>query len=203
MYDDITEFSGQGDILLLGDFNARTCDRQVGLLDFRDDPLIVPGIDPIEIGIVRESADATHGTAYGCHLRELRADLIIYNGISRWPSSSGLTCFPHGGGTSTMDYLIGSYLLCHIYMILTLPPPPLGADHSYLAFSLSGIISAMEIALPMLPHIRVHFDHTLHFVYMRHLTQALESLDEERDLDRASDALVFVIDVASRSFHTT
>ena len=31
-----------GDILLLGDFNARTKNTQVGLLNFEEDPILVP-----------------------------------------------------------------------------------------------------------------------------------------------------------------
>lgn len=65
------------------------------------------------------------------------------------------------GGSNTVDYLIGPLSLVPRIDDFTILPPPLGADHSYLAFSLSGIISAMQRALPTLPQIRVHFDHTL------------------------------------------
>lgn len=58
IYGDITEFSRQREILLLGDFNARTGSRQVGLLDFGADPLRVPEIDLAELGIARHSEDA-------------------------------------------------------------------------------------------------------------------------------------------------
>lgn len=95
-------FSRLGHIFLLGEFNARTSNTQVGLLNFEKDPIIEPETDPTEIGTVRHSADASHLAGYGHHLLELRAanDLIIYNGLQRWPMSGRLTCFPHGGGTS-------------------------------------------------------------------------------------------------------
>ena len=59
------KFSKLGDILLLGDFNARTCDTQDGLLNFEKDSIIVPEIDPIEIKTTRHSADAPHEIGYG------------------------------------------------------------------------------------------------------------------------------------------
>ena len=73
----IMEFSMLGDILLLGDFNARTC--TVGLLNFEDEPILVPELDPTKIGIMRYSADASHVIGYGHHLHELRTahNLII------------------------------------------------------------------------------------------------------------------------------
>lgn len=42
LHADITEFSTEGDVLLLGNFNARTSNKQVGLLDFEDDYVSVP-----------------------------------------------------------------------------------------------------------------------------------------------------------------
>ena len=72
-----------GDILLLGDFNARTGNTQVGLLNFEEDSILVPKLDPKEIGITRHSADAPNVTRYGHYLLELGIahDLIIYNGL--------------------------------------------------------------------------------------------------------------------------
>ena len=54
---------------------------QIGLLNFEEDPILVPEVDPIEAGIMRHSADAPHMTGYGHHLLEVGAahDLIIYN----------------------------------------------------------------------------------------------------------------------------
>ena len=72
LYADIVEFSRQGDILLLGDFNARTSDRQVRLLDFDNDSVIVPELHMAELGTLRLSDDA-HApvTRYGHHLLEI------------------------------------------------------------------------------------------------------------------------------------
>ena len=66
LYADIVEFSRQGDILLLGDFNACTSHRQVGLLDFDNDSVIVPELDMAELSTLRLSIDA-HApvTGYG------------------------------------------------------------------------------------------------------------------------------------------
>lgn len=55
----------------------------------------MPEMDPIENGTTRHSADAPLVIGYGHHLLQLGAahDLIIYNGLHRWPMSRGLTCF--------------------------------------------------------------------------------------------------------------
>lgn len=65
IYDDITEFSKKGDILLRGDFNAHIGDRQVSLLDFASNSLIVPELDPVELGIVRCLVLVDHSAIVG------------------------------------------------------------------------------------------------------------------------------------------
>mgnify|MGYP006973869484 CR=1 FL=1 len=68
-------------------------------------------VSPLAIGITRRSKDqGVDATSFDHHLLELgsRHQMIIYNGLAKWPSSKELTCFPHGGGESTIDYLIGS-----------------------------------------------------------------------------------------------
>ena len=49
-------------------------------------------------------------TGYGHHLLEFEAQhhLVIYNGMAQWLGSGGLTCFPARGGSSTVDYVLGS-----------------------------------------------------------------------------------------------
>ena len=66
---------------------------------------IVPKLDTTEFGISRYSTNAhAHVTGYGHHLLDLGKihDLIIYNGIPKWPSSKELTCFPHGEGVAQL-----------------------------------------------------------------------------------------------------
>ena len=73
-----------------------------------------------------------------------------------------------------------------------LPLPPLGVEHAYLTFRISAATTA-PCTTPILPRVRVHFDHALDHVYVSHLTHGLASLQEETDLSRASDALTLVI----------
>ena len=144
-----------------------------------------------------------HVTRYGQCLLELGAahDLIIYNGLQRWPMSRGLTYFPHGRGTSTVDYLIGPLAFLSQGPSFLVPSPPLGADHSYLAFHISSTIP-ISCAAPILPGVHVHFDHVLDHVYESHLTQGID-LPEEIELSLATNALTSVIhDVATHSFPT-
>ena len=59
------------------DFNARTRETHVRLLDFEDESLIVPEIDPAKIQ--RHTTNGSHVMGSGHHLLELGAvhDLII------------------------------------------------------------------------------------------------------------------------------
>lgn len=121
------EFSRLGNVLLLVDFNARTSDRQVGLLDFDDDSIIVPKLEAAELGISRQSNDADAPvTRYGHHLLELGAvhDLIIYNGslsflfilYYNWHHTkpTGSPCMQpclHVHFDHALDYVYGSRLI--------------------------------------------------------------------------------------------
>ena len=104
---------------------------------------------------MRHSVNAPHVTGYGHHLLEL--------------GSRGLTCFPHGGETSTTNYLLGPLAFISRVQDFMVPPPPLGADHSYLSFNISRDTPVIR-ATPILPRIRVHFDHALDPVNVSHLT---------------------------------
>ena len=79
-----------------------------GLLDFASDSIVLE-LDTTKLEILRHSTNPhAYVVGYGHHLLELGEvhGLIIYNGISRWPSSGGLTCFPQVGESSTIDYFM-------------------------------------------------------------------------------------------------
>ena len=57
LHDGVMKFSKLGDFFLLGYFNPRTSDAQVGLLNFEEDPIIVPEIDPIENGTTQQHSE--------------------------------------------------------------------------------------------------------------------------------------------------
>ena len=92
-------------------------------------------VDPLDIGTTRRSKDqGADATGFGHHLLELgnRHRMVIYNGLAKWPGSEELTCFPHGGGESTVDYLIGRPEATHMINSFRVAPCPIGADHSFL-----------------------------------------------------------------------
>jgi len=80
LYEDITRHLATGEILLLGDFNARTSTLQVPLHDITKDDMQTHELDPEELGFVRSSTDK-QVTAYGKHLLELRESNSHY---SQW-----------------------------------------------------------------------------------------------------------------------
>ena len=90
--DDIWEFSRDGDIILLGDFNARTGNSQTIFYDTSEE--ILREVDISEMGLDRHSQDREH-TEYGRNLIEMTTThgLAILNGLEIFPSSGGFTCF--------------------------------------------------------------------------------------------------------------
>ena len=74
-----------------------------------------------------------------------------------------------------MDYLLGPLAFISWVHDFIVPPPILGANHSYLAFIIFSTTLASR-ATPMLPWVYVHFEHILDHVYVSHLTQTLDLL---------------------------
>ena len=76
-----------------------------------EDPERMLAIEIEDTGAIRFSEDTgPDSTGYGHRLLELgaRHHLVIYNGMTQWLGSGTLTCFPFGGGGSTVDYVLGS-----------------------------------------------------------------------------------------------
>ena len=119
---DIWEFSRDGDIILLGDFNARTANSQTVFYDTSEEML--REVDVSQMGLVRQSQVKEH-TEYGTYLMEMKTihGLAILNGLEAFPSSWGFTCFPHRHGASTVDYtLLPHRALCLVFRILKWDP---------------------------------------------------------------------------------
>ncbi|MCO5579937.1 hypothetical protein L7F22_033804 [Adiantum nelumboides] len=136
--EDISHYTSLGEVLLMGDFNGRTQSRQCEIYDM-EQPEIMRTLDVEDMGVSRVSVDeGQDNTGYGRHLLELgsRHHLVIYNGMARWPDSGGFTCFSHSGGESTVDYLMGSTQTAELIHSFSIARTPLGADHTYLTFSL-------------------------------------------------------------------
>ena len=96
--DDIIWYSSQGEVFLVGDFNARTQTRQCTIIMMYKN-LEVVSVDPLAIRITRRSKEqGGDATSFGHHLLELgsRHQMIICNALAKWLGSEELTCFPHG-----------------------------------------------------------------------------------------------------------
>ena len=96
-------------------------------------------VDPLTIGITGRSKDqGADATNFGHHLLKLRNrhEMIIYSGLAKWRGSEELTCFPHGGGINTVDYLIGTVKAIHMINSFLVPPYLIGACHRFLYFEL-------------------------------------------------------------------
>jgi hypothetical protein len=105
---DIYSLRNEGNILLLGDFNARTATNQAILLsnDSNHNPLWLDEDLVLANSYKRSSEDLTENL-FGTELVKLCSsqDLIICNGVMKWPNSNQMTCI-HGLGSSVMDYVI-------------------------------------------------------------------------------------------------
>lgn len=83
LYEDIMKYASIGEILLMGDFNARTGNRQS--VFYMHDDAMFREIDHDEVGLCRAAQDKEMN-AYGTHLFTLGNvhELAIFNGLSRW-----------------------------------------------------------------------------------------------------------------------
>ena len=136
--DDILEFSADGDIILLGDFNARTGQSQTVFYDTSE--TMLQELDTTKLGLTRHSQDEVH-TEYGKYLIDLGSThgLAILNGLQRFSAAGGFTCFPHRHGASTVDYVLSPPSLIPYIQDLTVGPKPIGVavDHALLTWNLS------------------------------------------------------------------
>ncbi|MCO5600622.1 hypothetical protein L7F22_054737 [Adiantum nelumboides] len=124
--------------------------------------------------------------------------------MTQWPDAGGLTCFPHGGGESTVDYLIGSISDIPWIDTFSTGRRPLGADHTFLTFSLH---TSLQSSPPTPPHTytTIHFTHELSHVYSHHLHDRLLQLDPHASLDTFIDYITDIMHASAlQSFpHST
>jgi hypothetical protein len=105
---DIYNLKNEGNILLLGDFNARTATKQATLLsdDSNHNPLWLDE-DLILSNSYKRSSEDLIENLFGTELVKLciSQDLIICNGLMKWPNSNQMI-YIHGLGSSVVDYVI-------------------------------------------------------------------------------------------------
>ena len=105
---DISSLRNDGNILLIGEFNARTSNNQAIILrnHFNPNPLWLDE-DPTLASRYKRSSEDLRENLFGSKLVKLCSaqDLIICNGLKKWPNSSKMT-YIHGLGSSVVDYVI-------------------------------------------------------------------------------------------------
>lgn len=130
---EISGFTAQGDIMLAGNFNGRMRSLQTQHFDEKVDPLHLRALEH----------DDEFQRAFMMMMRFLfelneTHDLVILNGIGRFPHFGHHTCFPHAGGSSVVDYiLVFPSLVSHCQTFWVSPCLPL-VDHAHLTLSLSN-----------------------------------------------------------------
>jgi exonuclease III len=109
----IYNLKNEGNILLLGDFNARTATKQATLLsnDPNHNPLWLDEDLVLSNSYKRSSEDLIENF-FGTELVKLciSQDLIIFNGVMKWPNSNQMP-YIHGLGSSVVDYVISNILI--------------------------------------------------------------------------------------------
>jgi hypothetical protein len=105
---DIYNLKNEGNILLLGDFNAKTATKQSTPLsnDSNHNPLWL-NEDLVLSNSYKRSSEDLIENLFGTELVKLcnSQDLMICNGVMQWPNSNQMTCI-HGIGSSVVDYVI-------------------------------------------------------------------------------------------------
>ncbi|MCO5562396.1 hypothetical protein L7F22_016023 [Adiantum nelumboides] len=201
--EDISHYTSLGEVLLMGDFNGRTQSRQCEIYDM-EQLEIMRALDAEDMGVSRLSADGGQdNTGYGRYLLELgsRHHLVIYNGMAMWPDSGGFTCFPHSGGESTVDYLMGSTQTSELIHSVSIARTPIGADHTYLTSSLLATHLVDPLPSPTHTYTTISFTHELTPVYIHHLHEHLIHLDPTTPLDTLTTDITSILhESATQSF---
>ncbi|KAH7442549.1 hypothetical protein KP509_03G093700 [Ceratopteris richardii] len=187
--DDIWEFSRDGDIILLGDFNARTGNSQTLFYDTSDEML--REMDVGELGLDRCSHD-TEQTEYGRYLIEMTTThgLAILNGLHRFPRAAGFTCFPHRHGASTVDYIMTqpSFIPCIQDFTVGARPVGVAVDHALLTLSVSFQYSTAQTSVGR-SHTRYTFTPETDSVYTKEIWDRLRTVGRGLSLEECTTLL--------------
>ena len=107
---DIAKYSQVGEILLVGNFNARTASEQASILCHREDCNPICLIEERNHQWTRISKDNKSCNLFGEQFLTLCGtfDLVICNGLPRGTNSGNFTCNTYNGA-SVVDYAICSH----------------------------------------------------------------------------------------------
>jgi hypothetical protein len=149
---DIYSLKDEGSILLLRDFSTRTATNQSTLLsnDSNHNPLWLDE-DLFLANIYKRSSKDLTENLFGIALVNIynSQDLIIFNGVMKWPKSNKMTCI-HGLGSSVVDYVIFDIPISNqIINFDLLNYHEHDSDHRHLTLTLNFFMemSAIEIIL--------------------------------------------------------
>ena len=105
---DISCLRKEGNILLMGDFNAQTPKNEAILLSNYSNPNPLWLDKDLELtNMYKRSYEDLGKNLFGSELVKFCSaqDLIICNDLTKWPNSSKMNCI-HGLGSSVVDYIM-------------------------------------------------------------------------------------------------
>ena len=115
----------EGNIFLMGDFNAQNYNNQSTLLSNYSNPNPLWLDEDLALAYMlankhRRSFEYLVENLFSSNMVKLCSSqhLIICNGLMKWPNSSRMTCI-HGCGPSVIDYVIADILYPMKSQILT------------------------------------------------------------------------------------
>ena len=103
-----------------------------------------------------------------------------------------------------MDYIMGFREATHLLSSFTIPPIPIGADHTYLALSFTGDTTP-PISITRTPHTTIHFTHELAPLYSTEVEKGLLLLHPSTPLPMLTAHITSVLQTSAISSfpHTT
>lgn len=131
LYADIEAYMQKGEIMIVGDMNARTGNMQMQKVDLMENVVTHEDYDTLEPEWKRCSEDKginPQGLAFISMLTTWQ--LIALNGTGKYANSGTYTCYTSNKGMSVIDYVIVSHAAAHLickYMVGEISP---NSDHT-------------------------------------------------------------------------
>jgi hypothetical protein len=179
-------FKNEGNILLLGDFNSRTATKQATLLsnDSNHNPLWLDEDLVLSNSYKRSSEDLIENF-FSSELVKLcnSQDLIICNGVMKWPNSNQMTCI-RGLGSSVVNYVIYGILVSNqitIFDLLNDHEP--NSDHKPLTLTLKIFMHRTAIEENFDNQRNILFDKSKVDIFLKDLNSKLNLLTYKDNIE--------------------
>lgn len=176
---DIGNFLGKGEIILAGDFNARTQSTQTQNTIAGKDPLWLEIANEEDEEVwTRDSKDKGDTTQMGRHLLTLGNcfNLKIINGCARFPLSTGFTC-QTPQGKSVIDYILLQPQVIDKIRDFQIGQRLPESPHSPLIITLKGDFTRQEIKDEQKIQKRVKMDYKKSGIYEQELEQIISTME--------------------------